>query len=110
MVPQPETITIALAVGGVVVGTQQISCTGLSPFWVDVEGGATSATLTQEGLMPKPLAALNTTPVVYLGQNSYVNMPLRSKANTRRAGLCGCIALRSGHTCVGSGCVHATCC
>ncbi len=80
-----ENITLLLTVSGRPSGYRVIPVAGRSPFWVDYRTSLASATLVCQGMAQTLQVASGAAAVVYTGENSYVNLPVRDLAGIRWA-------------------------
>jgi hypothetical protein len=75
-----ETITVRLAVDGVVAAQQALVVTGRSPTALDLASSLRQATFTSQGGAVTALVTNNTNLLAYSAETSFLNVPIVDKA------------------------------
>ncbi len=92
-----ENITAALTVAGLPAGKSTVTVAGVSPFAVNYTASLAAATLVSKGLAATDPVAAGGIMVVYVGENSYVNLGLQDLAGNRCVS--GCTSTGNNFAC-----------
>lgn len=83
--PIEEVITINLTVNGQAAGTNVLTTSGISPFFINYQNSLANAVLVSKGMTATDPLAGGLAQAIYMGESSFVNMKVLDNAGNRCA-------------------------
>lgn len=77
-----ETLTVKLLVNGMTAQTLSATVVGQSPTFLDIPGSLQQASLTSQAAAVTAIVANTSNPVVFVGEDSFLSIPVVDKTGT----------------------------